>query len=135
MGGPKGPADHDLRQKRQDSIGTNKPQGGGKALKEYVPNHLWHPNTSPSAQEATPKGCRSRSYGAVDEPQPVSSGPEQVLGDVVFDGRVGAVAFVGVVVELLELAALVELLELEPLEPLEPLLAWAMLTVVIAGAA
>ncbi|MDZ4086880.1 MAG: hypothetical protein U1E69_08755 [Tabrizicola sp.] len=49
-----------------------------------------------------------------------------MLGDVLDDDEVG--------VEVL-LGAEVGLGLLEPLEPLEPLLAWAMLTVVIAGAA
>ncbi len=65
----------------------------------------------------------------VAQPASSSVGPEQVLGDVVDEAFVGVVALVGVVVELdaLEL--------LDPLEPLDPLLACAMLTVVIAGAA
>jgi hypothetical protein len=59
--------------------------------------------------------------------QPASSsvGPEQVLG-VLLDDAVEE--------ELLSLGAEVELDELDPLEPLDPL-AWATLTVVIAGAA
>lgn len=72
----------------------------------------------------------SHDYGLVLE-QPASSsvGPEQVLGDVLDDDEVGVEVLLGAEVGL-------GLLEpLDPLEPLEPLLAWAMLTVVIAGAA
>lgn len=52
-----------------------------------------------------------------------------MLGDVLDDDEVGVEVLLGAEVGL-------GLLEpLDPLEPLEPLLAWAMLTVVIAGAA
>ena len=67
-------------------------------------------------------------------PQPASSsvGPEQVLGEVLDDAEVGVLVLLGAEVELDELD---ELEPLDPLEPLEPLLAWATLTVVIAGVA
>lgn len=64
-------------------------------------------------------------------PQPASSsvGPEQVLGEVLDDEEVGVLVLLGAEVGL-------GLLDpLEELEPLDPLLAWATLTVVIAGAA
>jgi hypothetical protein len=72
----------------------------------------------------------------VDE-QPASSsfGPEQVLGDVVRDGVVVELELVAELVPLELLDPLDPLDPLEPLEPLEPLLAWATLTVVMAGAA
>lgn len=62
----------------------------------------------------------------VAQPASSSVGPEQVLGEVLDDAEVGVLVLLG---------AEVELDELDELEPLEPLLAWATLTVVIAGAA
>lgn len=67
-----------------------------------------------------------------EQPASSSFGPEQVLGDVVRDG---VVVELELVAELVPLELLDPLDPLDPLEPLEPLLAWATLTVVMAGAA
>lgn len=67
-----------------------------------------------------------------EQPASSSVGPEQVLGEVVRDG---VVVELDLLEELVPLELLDPLEPLEPLEPLDPLLAWATLTVVMAGAA
>jgi hypothetical protein len=68
----------------------------------------------------------------LEQPASSSVGPEQTLGDVLDEDDVGVLVLLGADVGL----GLLEPLELlDPLEPLDPLLAWATLTVVIAGAA
>lgn len=58
-----------------------------------------------------------------------------MLGEVLDEDEVGVEVLLGADVGLGLLEPLEPLDPLDPLDPLEPLLAWAMLTVVIAGAA